>query len=162
MDDITKHLKESFQINKDIISFYHINEIYKHLLFRKILKQCNMTYKKLDQLLEKENSKIHNPSLKELSLEKYEIEPEIKNKMSLNDILKNVNAIAEAYTKKEDILKIFEYHNTALHAKNLYDDILTYNYLRRKCIDTFNSIKGEKIKEKITKIIEPEFLNYKK
>ncbi|MBS3173615.1 hypothetical protein J4399_04610 [Candidatus Woesearchaeota archaeon] len=51
-----------------------------------------MTYKKLDQLLEKENSKIHNPSLKELSLEKYEIEPEIKNKMSLNNILKNIKS----------------------------------------------------------------------
>ena len=70
-------------------------------------------------------------------------------------------AIVEGFDHRKDIQKIIEYYTTAMHAKTIYGDPKVYNYLRRECITTFQTIENIIIKEKITKLVNPEFLKYK-
>jgi len=139
------------------------NALLNYEIFHSISENNNLDYAGIKQLISKnESNDVAVMIMSELSQEKYiNINSKIRDMTVLTDLIKGIKLGVHFYDNEKEIAKILDYFDTATNAKETYADMNTYNYLRRKSVETFNSIKPIDVRQFIIKSTDKDFLKIK-
>jgi len=139
------------------------NALLNYEIFHSISENNNLDYAGIKEVISKnEPNAVATRIVSELSKEKYmNINSKISDVTVLTDLIEGIKLGVHFYDNKIEIAKILDYYNTATNAKEIYTDMNTYNYLRRKSVETFNSIKPVDVRQFIIKSTDKDFLKSK-